>query len=140
MGESTVHIKRRIMVAMLLLLQFFAGVIPTFAAHHSLLLTDQLKIQAAQDRLQKVLHSIPLHLETDDDGIDAWHLVKHRRKTRYYLSATAPQVSAPTRIVYLDSDLAAKSLYQPVNKTGEYGRQKSFLPAYYSFLFRFTPF
>lgn len=140
MGRSTVHIKRQVMVAMLLLLQFFAGIAPTFAAHHQMLLTDQLKVQAAQDRLQKILHSIPIHLEADDDGIDAWHLVKHRRKTRYYITATAPPVSTPTRIVYLDTNLLAKSLHQSINKTGEYGKHKSFLPAYYSFLFRFTPF
>ncbi|WP_147323512.1 hypothetical protein [Chitinophaga silvatica] len=126
---------------MLLFLQLMAGMIPTFAAHRQLTLHhNQLRVQATEDRLQNLLNSIPIHLEADDDGIDTWHLTKNRRKTRYYISANAPQVSTPTRIVYLDTNLSANSIYHPVDKTGEYQKQKSFLPAYYSFLFRFKPF
>lgn len=140
MYSETVHIRRRAMVMMLLFLQLLVGIVPSFAAHRQLLLDKQSNLETSGLSLQALLTNLPVHIEIDDDGAESWHLTKHRRRTRFYLSAASPQVSTPSRIVYLDSDLAAKSIYQPVNKTGEYEKFKSFLPAYYTFLFRFTPF
>ena len=121
MNLKSSNIRRRIMVIMLLFLQLLAGIIPTFAAYRQLTLHhNQVRVEATEDRLQNLLHNIPIHLEVDDDGIDTWHLTKNRRKTRYYISANAPQVSTPTRIVYLDTNLAANSIYLPIDKTGEY--------------------
>ena len=140
MNERIHILKRWTTVCFLLCLQLVTGALPVFAAHRHFSLQDIRIQQAQQDQLQHLVHKIPVHLEADDEGTDVWHITKHRRKTRWYLSATAPQVSTATRIVYLDADNAASNIYLPVNKTGEYERQKSFRPAYYSFLFRFTPF
>lgn len=139
--HERIHIlKRWTMVCFLLCLQLATGTLPVFAAHRHFSLHNISIQQAQANKLQNLVHNIPVHLEADDEGADVWHITKHRRKTRWYLSATAPQVSTATRIVYLDADNTAHSIYIPVNKTGEYERQKSFRPAYYSFLFRFTPF
>ncbi|MDR6567131.1 hypothetical protein MRBLMN1_004289 [Chitinophaga ginsengisegetis] len=141
MNDRAHILKRWTLVCFLLCLQLVTGVLPSFAAHrHYFLLPDLHKQQVEQDRLLSLVNKIPVHLEADDEGTEVWHITKHRRKTRWYLSAAAPQVSTATRIVYLDADNTARSIYIPENKTGEYGRQKSFRPAYYSFLFRFTPF
>ncbi|TWF37115.1 hypothetical protein FHW36_10741 [Chitinophaga polysaccharea] len=139
MNNQLPILKRWITVAFLLCIQLVAGVVPTFAAHRQFL--HEIRVQQAQqDQLLHLVNKIPVQLEADDDGIDVWHVTKHRRKTRWCLTASAPQVSTATRIVYLDPDNTARSIYLTENKTGEYVRQKSFLPAYYSFLFRFTPF
>ncbi|MBS0026901.1 hypothetical protein ACTJJ0_00835 [Chitinophaga sp. 22321] len=140
MSERVHILKHWATVCFLLCLQLVTGALPTFAAHRHFLLHDITVQQSQQDQLLRIVHKIPVHLEADDDGTDVWHITKHRRKTRWYLSASAPQVSTATRIAYLDADNTARSIYIPVNKTGEYERQKSFLPAYYTFLFRFTPF
>lgn len=140
--DNRAHIlKRWTLVSFLLCLQLVTAFLPSLAAHrHYFLLPDLHKQQVEQDRLLSLVNKIPVHFDADDDGAEIWHITKHRRKTRWYLNAAAPQVSTATRIVYLDADNTARSIHIPENKTGEYGRQKSFLPAYYSFLFRFTPF
>jgi hypothetical protein len=140
MSERVHILKRWATVCFLLCIQLVTGALPVLSAHRHFSLHHISTQLAQQDRLQDLVHKIPVHLEADDDGTEVWHITKHRRKTRWYLSATAPQVSTATRIVYPDADNTARSIYIPVNKTGEYERQKSFLPAYYSFLFRFTPF
>lgn len=139
MNNQLPILKRWITVAFLLCIQLATGFVPTFAAHRHFL--HEIRVQQAQqDQLLHLVHKIPVQLEADDDGMDVWQVTKHRRKTRWYLTASAPQVSTATRIVYLDPDNTARSICLTENKTGEYVRQKSFLPAYYSFLFRFTPF
>ncbi len=141
MNDCAHILKRWTLVCLLLSLQLVTTVLPAFAAHRHLLLHDIQQQQVEQDRLLSLVNKIPVHLEeADEDGTEVWHITKNRRKARWYISATAPQVSTATRIVYLDTDNTGSSIYIPVNKTGEYGRQQSFRPAYYSFLFRFTPF
>lgn len=140
MSERLHILKRWTTVCFLLCLQLVTGSMPVFSAHRHLMLRDIVIQQSQQNQLENLISKLPVQLEADDDGTDVWQITKHRRKTRWYLSATAPQVSTATRIVYLDAENTARSIYIPVNKTGEYERQKSFLPAYYSFLFRFTPF
>ncbi|SEW54590.1 hypothetical protein [Chitinophaga arvensicola] len=140
MNDRAHILKRWTLVCLLLCLQLATTVVPAFAAHRHLLLKDLQQQKIQQDRLFRLVNNIPVHLEADDDSTDTWHITKSRRKARFYLSATAPQVSTATRIVYLDTDYTGSGIYIPENKTGEYGRQQSFRPAYYSFLFRFTPF
>ncbi|RBL88761.1 hypothetical protein [Chitinophaga flava] len=135
-------LKRWMYVCFLLLLQLTTGVIPSLAAHQRLLL-QEIKIQAArEDYLESLLAKLPPQLNTDEpeDVDEVIHATKHRRKTRYYLSASSQQFSIATRVAYIDSDYLSQSCHINEGKTGEYVRQKAFLPAYYSFLFRFTPF
>jgi hypothetical protein len=138
--------KRWTTVILLLCLQLVSGLLPVSGAHRHQIVYEiqEIKFQMAQqDHLLRLLNKLPVHLEADDDdngACDLWHVTRHRHKTRWYISAAAPQVSMATRIVYLDTDSSNQCIYLPENKTGEYTYQKSFLPAYYSFLFRFTPF
>jgi hypothetical protein len=139
MNEQVRILKRWATVCFLLCIQLAAGFMPVYAAHRHLVQNEISILQMQQDRLLNLVQNIPVQLEADDDGNVCWHITKHRRKTRFYLYAASPQVSTASRVVYLDTDGLA-SIYLPENKTGEYVRQKSFLPAYYTFLFRFTPF
>jgi hypothetical protein len=60
-------------------------------------------------------------------------------KRRYYLNTTNQASSYTTRFLQLQHNL---EFYIPIqeNKTGVYQQQRAFLPAYYSFLSRYTPF
>ena len=140
MNERVPILKRWATVCFLLCIQLAVTFMPAYAAHRHLVVNEISILKTQQDRLQDLVHKIPQHFEADEDANVFWHVTKHRRKNRFYLSATSPQVSTASRIIYLDTDSIAKSIYLPENKTGEYVRQKSFLPAYYTFLFRFTPF
>ncbi|MCW3467406.1 hypothetical protein [Chitinophaga nivalis] len=141
MNERIAILKRSMYVCFLLCLQLATTFMPALAAHRHLMLHEITVQQQQQDVLQNLLTKLPVQLEEDDsDTPDVVHATKHRRKTRYYLTASSQQFSIATRIVYLDTDSIAQSNYIPENKTGEYSGKKAFLPAYYTFLFRFTPF
>lgn len=135
-------LKRWIYVCFLLVIQLAGSIMPAMAAQRHLLL-QEINIEAArEDYLESLLAKLPpAQLDTDDpEAPEVIHATKHRRKTRYYLSASSQQFSIATRVAYIDSGYLSQSCYITENKTGEYVRQKAFLPAYYSFLFRFTPF
>ncbi|NSL90596.1 hypothetical protein [Chitinophaga solisilvae] len=134
-------LKRWSYICLLLIIQLTAGIMPSFASHRHLLL-QEINVQAArEDYLEGLISRIPVQLEADDtEAPDVIHATKHRRKTRYYLSASSQQFSIATRVAYIDSNYISQSCYIQENKTGEYNGQKAFLPAYYTFLFRFTPF
>ncbi|CAL1519933.1 hypothetical protein [Chitinophaga sp. MM2321] len=133
--------KRWTYVCILLLTQLGSTIVPAFAAHRHLMLHEITLEMATQDYLQNLLTRIPVQVEADDADVpEVIHTTKHRRKTRYYLTASSQQFSLATRVAYIDSYNFAQSCYIQENKTGEYGQQKAFLPAYYTFLFRFTPF
>lgn len=61
------------------------------------------------------------------------------RKKRYYINSTYQSSSYTTRFLQFQYN---HEFYIPVreNKTGVYMQQHAFLPAYYSFLSRYTPF
>ncbi|SDG88515.1 hypothetical protein SAMN04488121_107111 [Chitinophaga filiformis] len=61
------------------------------------------------------------------------------RKKRYYINSTYQSSSYTTRFLQFQYN---HEFYIPVreNKTGVYTQQHAFLPAYYSFLSRYTPF
>ncbi|WP_143312749.1 hypothetical protein [Chitinophaga eiseniae] len=137
------HIRKRWMfVCLLLIAQLTASVLPSLAAHKHLLF-EQIHRQAAlEDYLEHLASKLPPHIEADDaaDDRECIHATKHRRKTRYYLSASSQQFSIATRVGYMDDSGSSQYCLIKENLPGEYARQKAFLPAYYSFLFRFTPF
>lgn len=135
-------LKRWMLVFLLLITQLATGVLPSMAAHRHLIF-EQIHRQAAlEDYLENLASKLPPQLETDDpeDDQEAIHATKHRRKTRYYISASSQQFSIATRVAYIEGSNPFNYCLIKENLPGEYGRQKAFLPAYYSFLFRFTPF
>ncbi|ASZ13369.1 hypothetical protein KTO58_07460 [Chitinophaga pendula] len=91
--------------------------------------------------LEDWLSQIPYHLESDanDEPEEVIQVKKNRRKPRYYISASSQQFSFTQR-VFQDTGSPSQRIHIQENKTGEYQQQDVFLPAYYSFLFRFTPF
>lgn len=89
----------------------------------------------------RCIDSEDLGIEEPDD-IDApffFKVTKVPRKKRFYLNNTTQQSSYTTRFSQLEHNL---EFYIPKreNKTGIYQQQHAFLPAYYSFLSRYTPF
>ncbi|NML41769.1 hypothetical protein HHL17_31575 [Chitinophaga sp. G-6-1-13] len=135
-------LKRWMFVCLLMITQLTASVLPSLAAHKHLLF-EQIHRQAAlEDSLEDLAAKLPPQLEADDveDDHECIHATKHRRKTRYYLSASSQQFSIATRVAYIEGGNLSQYCLIKENLPGEYGRQKAFLPAYYSFLFRFTPF
>lgn len=78
---------------------------------------------------EEVLEDAPTHLNT----------VKVPRRRKYILNTASQLTSYTTRFLQLQLNT---EFYIPVqeNKTGVYQQQHAFLPAYYSFLSRYTPF
>ncbi|MBV8250980.1 MAG: hypothetical protein JO154_00110 [Chitinophaga sp.] len=97
--------------------------------------------EAQEEYFENLIERLHLKTDLDEDDIpDSLHATRSTRKTKYYLSATNQQSSIANRITYIDTDGIAESIYFSPLKTGRYLPGKSFRPAYYSFLFRFTPF
>ncbi|WP_143306979.1 hypothetical protein [Chitinophaga vietnamensis] len=134
------HLIRWTYIVFLLCIQLAAGILPAVAAHRHTLLQEISIQEARQDYFENLLAKLPVHIEPDDDLPDYVYATKHRRKTRFYISASSQQFSFDNRVAYIDTNTIANSSCLPVDKTGEYRVQKAFLPTYYSFLFRFTPF
>ncbi|HVI47080.1 MAG TPA: hypothetical protein VM802_19545 [Chitinophaga sp.] len=139
MGLHSKILKRWTYVCFLLIIQLATGILPTYAAHQRLYFQEIKAREAREDYLENLVSRLPQQLEADDDTPDCIHATKHRRKTRYYISASSQQFSIATRVAYIDAGIAQSS-YTEEEKTGEYVYQKAFRPAYYSFLFRLTPF
>jgi hypothetical protein len=87
----------------------------------------------------RCIDSEDLGIEQPDDMNVFVRATKVPRKKRYYLNTTTQQSSYTTRFSQLEHNL---EFYIPKqeNKTGVYQQQHAFLPAYYSFLSRYTPF
>ncbi|RAJ87826.1 hypothetical protein CLV59_101587 [Chitinophaga dinghuensis] len=97
--------------------------------------------EAQEEYFDSLIERLQLKQDLDEDDIpESIHATRSKRKTKYYLSATNQQLSIANRITYIDTDGIAESIYFSPLKTGRYLPGKSFRPAYYSFLFRFTPF
>lgn len=91
--------------------------------------------------LEDWLSQIPQKMESDanDEPEEVIQVKKNRRKTRFYITASSQQFSFTQRVLQ-DTGSLSQRIHIQENKTGEYQQQDVFLPAYYSFLFRFTPF
>gem|GEM_PF-6085294 len=88
----------------------------------------------------RCIDSEDLGIEEPEDVPVFLRVTKVPRKKRYYLNSPSQSASSyTTRFTQLEHNL---EFYIPVqqNKTGVYQQQSAFLPAYYSFLSRYTPF
>ncbi|SHN23045.1 hypothetical protein SAMN05216311_107117 [Chitinophaga sp. CF418] len=80
-----------------------------------------------------------IQLDEEDDIQLVFGIKKIPRRKRYYINSTYQSSSYTTRFLQFQYN---QEFYIPVreNKTGVYTQQHAFLPAYYSFLSRYTPF
>jgi hypothetical protein len=127
------HIKQWVICAIMLTIQMVSIAMPVAAAHRQL--------ADAGWQFPAEQHRAPVHMEEDEPPAhEVVKTQKHRRKSRLYISTPSRQYSFENYALYrLPQDIAL-SIFIPENKTGEYRFQHAFLPAYYNFLFRLTPF
>ncbi|NIG57346.1 hypothetical protein [Chitinophaga sp. Cy-1792] len=113
-----------------------------FSLKHPLTVWQKLQaIEASEDFVEDVAEQLQITVDNDDEDIpDRVHDEVKRRKTKYYLSATNQQYSIANRVTYLDTDTTEYSINLADIKSGSFLLGKPLKPAYYSFLFRFTPF
>lgn len=80
-----------------------------------------------------------IQLDQEEDIQLVFGVKKVPRRKRYYINSTYQSSSYTTRFLQFQYN---QEFYIPVreNKTGVYMQQHAFLPAYYSFLSRYTPF
>jgi len=90
--------------------------------------------------LQSAFHLPPKLLPVDME--DDWASIRNsqsRRRLRFYQTAASQQFNFSAKIVHFAYD-HSKVCVTEENKAGVYQHQDSFLPAYYTFLFRYTLF
>lgn len=90
--------------------------------------------------LQAVFHLPPKFLPADTEN--DWASIRNsqsRRRLRFYQTASSQQFNFSPRTVHFQYD-HSNALIAQENKAGVYQHQDSFLPAYYTFLFRYTLF
>lgn len=128
------HILKRWMIcAVLLTIQLASFAMPVAAAHRQL--------AGGAWRFYDEGHRAPEHVEADEQPAhEVGKTQKHRRKHRLYIPAPSRQYTYENYAVFQLSQDYSLSIFIPENKTGEYRFQHAFLPAYYHFLFRLTPF
>lgn len=133
MRENKNILKQWMICAIMLTIQLVSIGMPVVAAHRQL---SDAGWQFSADH-----HRVPVHMEEEEPaGHELTKNVKHRRKPRLYISGSSRQYNFESYALFkLPQDLNL-SIFIPQNKTGEYRFQHAFLPAYYSFLFRLTPF
>ncbi|MBV7532774.1 hypothetical protein [Chitinophaga sp. sic0106] len=109
--------------------------------HHQLTLFQKIDLaEAREEYFEDLFANMQLHTDLAEDVPESIQATKNRRRTKYYLTATSQQFSVANRITYIDTAGEQESIYISPVKTGRYLLGKPFRPAYYSFLFRFTPF
>ncbi|WP_291914106.1 hypothetical protein [Chitinophaga sp. CB10] len=136
-------LKVRYILFSILLLSMQAGIgMRSYANQkHPLTLLQKIDLaEAREEYFEDLFANMRLHTDVEEDAPESIHTTKNRRKTKYYLSATSQQFSVANRITYIDTAGAQESIYISPVKTGRYLLGKPYKPAYYSFLFRFTPF
>lgn len=126
-------IKRWAICSILLTIQLASFMLPVAAAHRQL-------AEAGWHLPEEGRHATE-QLNADEQPVhEVGKTQKHRRKHRLYIPAPSRQYSYENLAVFHLSQNNALSIFMPENKTGEYRFQHAFLPAYYHFLFRLTPF
>ncbi|QHS59302.1 hypothetical protein [Chitinophaga agri] len=121
------------------------------ATGHTAVVQAKSPLKAKSICFERLFDHETIHLrciDSEDLGIEEpedinapffFKATKVPRKKRFYLNSTTQQSSYTTRFSQLEHNLV---FYIPTreNKTGVYQQQHAFLPAYYSFLSRYTPF
>lgn len=132
--RSSRHIlKKWAICCILLTIQLVSFALPVAAAHR--------QMAAAGWQFPLEGHRTAGHIEADELPVhEVGKTQKHRRKHRLYIPTPPRQYSFENHAVFYFTEDYALSIFIPENKTGEYRFQHAFLPAYYHFLFRLTPF
>ncbi|MBW8687826.1 hypothetical protein [Chitinophaga rhizophila] len=141
MELTTKHIMRRFLIYSLLICGLITGHAGVVYAKSPLKKSICFERLFDHEKIHiRCIDSEDLGIEEPDDDMYVFlRVTKVPRKKRYYLNTTTQQSSYTTRFSQLEHNL---EFYIPKqeNKTGVYQQQHAFLPAYYSFLSRYTPF
>lgn len=126
---------------MLLLVQLTAGMMSAAASYH---LTCDNSYCIIPDEYEgngvKGPGATPV-VEEQDQAFEKVCSPKPRRtKARYYVSVFSQQYNLVARPAGMLPYSCEYDSFLPINKTGEYSLVHAFLPGYYQFLFRQTPF
>ncbi len=129
---------------LLLSLRQVVGLFPDSGALQIPATAHQKQVQASQQLFTDTFftHTVAdvLSGETAGETTDMLRASHPKpRKQRYYLNASTQQFSCSPRILYQD-DRQDYYVLAKETKGGEYQWHDCFLPAYYTFLFRFTLF
>ncbi len=89
-----------------------------------------------QDAFQLPPQLLPADAEDDQASI---RNAQSRRRLRFYQTASGQQFNFSARAVHFQYE-HSHALIAQENKAGVYQHQDAFLPAYYTFLFRYTLF
>jgi hypothetical protein len=133
------HISQRVLLFLVLLAGFQTGFPATLQAKALLKGTC---IERLFDHEEVVIpHILNDHFADDmpDDTEPVFYNKKVPPKRRFYIATSTQQFSYTSRFIHLPYDLVPGVPVQE-NKTGVYQQQHAFLPAYYTFLFRYTLF
>ena len=141
MVKTNRHILRRFLLYILLLCGLMTG-------QHAVVYAKSLVKPAKMLCFERLFDHEKIHIPYIDNGNigleeDDVQLIfrvkKAAHKRRYYINSTNQSSSYTTRLLQFQYN---HEFYIPVreNKTGVYKQQHAFLPAYYSFLSRYTPF
>lgn len=127
-------LKRWAICSIMLTIQLVSFSLPVLSAHRQMAAESGLLLTGQE-------HRHGGQAEADEKtGHEIHKTFKNRRKQRLYIPASARQYSFENHAVFQFSQNPALSIFIAENKTGEYRFQYAFLPAYYYFLFRLTPF
>jgi hypothetical protein len=140
MVKTNRHILRRFLLYILLLCGLMTG-------QHAVVQAKSLK-QGKMLCFERLFDHETIHIPYIDDGDNRLEeddvqltvrIKKIPRKRRYYITSNTQSTGYTTRLLQIQYNY---NFYIPLreNKTGVYRQQHAFLPAYYSFLSRYTPF
>jgi hypothetical protein len=141
MVKTNRHILRRFLLYILLLCGLMTG-------QHAVVQAKSLK-QSKMLCFERLFDHETIHipyidngdtkLEEEDEIELIFRVKKIPRKRRYYITSNTQSSGYTTRLLQIQYN---HIFYIPLreNKTGVYRQQHAFLPAYYSFLSRYTPF
>lgn len=142
MVKTNRHILRRFLLYILLICGLMTGQYATVHAKSPVKPGKTLCFERLFDH-EKIhipyIANAGIELEEENDVQLVFRAKKVPRTKRYYINSTSQSSSYTTRLLQIQYN---HEFYIPIreNKTGVYKQQHAFLPAYYSFLSRYTPF
>lgn len=143
MNVNNRHIPGRLSLLFLLLfIQQIAGFIPGLSFSQVQASDKNRKLHALLFHPEAPFQlNIPIRFLEDapDEREPVLHAKHNRRRTRFCITAPSQQLNLVPRLPQLQNNLA-HYIPEQENKTGIYLQQDAFLPAYYTFLFRYTLF
>lgn len=134
-------LQKVLFLLLFLCMQHVTGFIPGLSASmeaKACVKRDQIRPLLLE--LQSAFHLPPKYLPADTE--DDWASIRSsqsRRRLRFYQATAGQQFNFSPRTVHFAYD-HSNAVIAEEKKAGEYQHHDSFLPAYYTFLFRYTLF